>query len=161
MIREMRTMNDAVIVVSRQASRLAELWAERDHLHPPVHSVADRPEPRALIFVQGLLDEGWTLRGITPRDEGERRSVGLWSLHVVTDAEIFGWSHPQPRRRGKPKAITPEQFFADLCRFLGVSPGFVPRSLHQRGLEVPEVLARYAFAPGVCKGFERVFAFLY
>ena len=113
-IGQMRTMNDAVIVVSRQASRLAELWAERDHLRPPVHSVLDRPEPRALIFVQGLLDEGWTLRGITPRDEGERRSVGLWSLHVITDAEIFGWSRPQPRRRGKPKAITPEQFFADL-----------------------------------------------
>jgi transcription-repair coupling factor (superfamily II helicase) len=64
--------------------------------------------------VQGLLDEGWTLRGVTPRDETERRSVGLWSLHVITDAEIFGWSRPQPRRRGKPTAITPEQFFADL-----------------------------------------------
>jgi transcription-repair coupling factor (superfamily II helicase) len=113
-IGQMRTMNDAVIVVSRQASRLAELWAERDHLRPPVHGVRDRPEPRALIFVQGLLDEGWTLRGITPRNEGERRSVGLWSLHLITDAEIFGWSRPQPRRRGKPKAITPEQFFADL-----------------------------------------------
>jgi transcription-repair coupling factor (superfamily II helicase) len=113
-IGQMRTMNDAVIVVSRQASRLAELWAERDHLRPPVHHLVDRPAPRALIFVQGLLDEGWTLRGIIPRDEGERRSVGLWSLHVVTDAEIFGWSRPQPRRRGKPKAITPEQFFADL-----------------------------------------------
>ncbi len=113
-IGQMRTMNDAVIVVSRQASRLAELWAERDHLRPPMHSVIDQPEPRALIFVQGLLDEGWTLRGIAPHDESERRSVGLWSLHIITDAEIFGWSRPQPRRRGKPKAITPEQFFADL-----------------------------------------------
>ena len=56
----------ASIVVSRQASRLAELWAERDHLRPPVHSVTIAPEPRTLIFVQGLLDEGWTLRGITP-----------------------------------------------------------------------------------------------
>ncbi len=113
-IGQMRTMNDAVVVVSRQASRLAELWAERDYLRPPVHGVPDRPEPRALIFVQGLLDEGWTLRGITPRNEGERQAVGLWSLHLITDAEIFGWSRPQPRRRGKPKAITPEQFFADL-----------------------------------------------
>jgi transcription-repair coupling factor (superfamily II helicase) len=113
-IGQMRTMNDAVIVVSRQASRLAELWAERDHGRPPVHGVPERPAPRALIFVQGLLDEGWTLRGIVPRDEGERQAVGLWSLHLITDAEIFGWSRPQPRRRGKPKAITPEQFFADL-----------------------------------------------
>ena len=111
---QLRAMNDGVIVVSRQASRLAELWAEHDHLRPPVHSVTTTPEPRTLIFVQGLLDEGWTLRGLAPRDEDERRSVGLWSLHVITDAEIFGWSRPQPRRRGKPKAITPEQFFADL-----------------------------------------------
>ena len=113
-IAQLRSMNDGVIVVSRQASRLAELWAERDHHRPPVHSMLTAPEPRTLIFVQGLLDEGWTLRGLTPRDENERRSVGLWSLHVITDAEIFGWSRPQPRRRGKPKAITPEQFFADL-----------------------------------------------
>lgn len=111
---QVRAMNDAVIVVSRQASRLAELWAERDHFRPPVHAVTEPPEPRALIFVQGMLDEGWTLRAITPRDEAERRSVGLWSLHVITDAEIFGWLRPQPRRRARPKAITPEQFFADV-----------------------------------------------
>ena len=113
-IAQLRAMNDGAIVVSRQASRLAELWAEHDHLRPPVHSVTTTPEPRTLFFVQGLLDEGWTLRGLAPRDEDERRSVGLWSLHLITDAEIFGWSRPQPRRRGKPKAITPEQFFADL-----------------------------------------------
>ncbi|MBI5567949.1 MAG: DEAD/DEAH box helicase, partial [Chloroflexi bacterium] len=111
---QLRGLNDAAIVVSRQASRLAELWAEHDHLRPPTHSVIEPPEPRALIFVQGLLDEGWTLRAIAPRDEEERRSVGLWSLHVLTDAEIFGWARPLPRRRGKPRAITPEQFFADL-----------------------------------------------
>ena len=110
---QLRGLNDATIVVSRQASRLAELWAEHDHLRPPTHSVIEPPEPRALIFVQGVLDEGWTLRAIAPRDEAERRSIGLWSLHVFTDAEIFGWARPLPRRRGKPTAITPEQFFAD------------------------------------------------
>lgn len=113
-VAQMRTMNDATIVVSRQASRLAELWAERDHTRVPVHDVIGPPEPRSLIFVHGVLDEGWTLRGISPRDEEERQAVGLWSLHVITDAEIFGWARPQPRRRGKPRAITPEQFFADL-----------------------------------------------
>ena len=111
---QMRSLNDATIVISRQASRLAELWAEHDHFRPPVHEVVQPPEPRALMFVQGLLDEGWTLRGIAPRDAAERQAVGLWSLHVITDAEIFGWSRPQPRRRGKPRAITPEQFFADV-----------------------------------------------
>ena len=111
---QLRGLNDATIVVSRQASRLAELWAARDHRRPPTHGVIEPPEPRALIFAQGALDEGWTLHAIAPRDEAERRSVGTWSLHVLTDAEIFGWARPLPRRRGKPRSLTPEQFFADL-----------------------------------------------
>jgi transcription-repair coupling factor (superfamily II helicase) len=113
-VAQLRTMNDATIVVSRQAIRLAELWAEHDVMRPPVRDVIDPPDARSLIFVQGVLDEGWTLRGLAPRDEDARRTIGLWSLHVITDAEIFGWARPQPRRRGKPRAITPEQFFADV-----------------------------------------------
>ncbi|MGH2592256.1 MAG: transcription-repair coupling factor, partial [Anaerolineae bacterium] len=41
-------------------------------------------------------------------------TTGLWSIHVLTDGEIFGWARPQPRRRVRPRAITPEQFFADI-----------------------------------------------
>jgi len=107
---QMRQMGDSVIVVSRQAQRLAELWAERDHLRPPISDVQSSPEPRSLIFVQGALDDGWTLHGIRPQDAGH----GLWSIHVLTDGEIFGWARPQPRRRVRPRAITPEQFFADI-----------------------------------------------
>jgi transcription-repair coupling factor (superfamily II helicase) len=111
---QLRTMNDGAIVVSRQASRLAELWAEHDHLLHPIEHVIDPPEPRSILFVQGMLDDGFTLRGLAPIDEDERRSIGLWSLHVITDAEIFGWARPQPRKRVRPRAITPEQFFADI-----------------------------------------------
>ncbi|HET7378242.1 MAG TPA: CarD family transcriptional regulator, partial [Anaerolineae bacterium] len=111
---QIRTMNDGAIIVSRQASRLAELWAEHDHLLHPTIEVLEPPQPRSIIFVQGMLDDGFTLRGLTPLDEDERRSVGLWSLQVITDAEIFGWARPQPRQRVRPKAITPEQFFADI-----------------------------------------------
>jgi hypothetical protein len=54
---------------------------------------------RALAFVQGLLGEGWTLRGIA----ATRRTpmVVLWSLRHH-GREIFGWSRPQPRRRSRP-----------------------------------------------------------
>jgi transcription-repair coupling factor (superfamily II helicase) len=32
----------------------------------------------------------------------------------MTDAEIFGWSRPAPRRVRRPRAVTPEAFFADM-----------------------------------------------
>ncbi|HZY43972.1 MAG TPA: transcription-repair coupling factor [Anaerolineae bacterium] len=111
---QIRSMNDGVIVISRQASRLAELWAEHAALIHPIGQVIDPPQPRSILFVQGMLDDGFTLRGLTPIDADERRSIGWWSLHVITDAEIFGWARPQPRKRVRPTAITPEQFFADI-----------------------------------------------
>ncbi|HJW83015.1 MAG TPA: transcription-repair coupling factor, partial [Anaerolineae bacterium] len=107
----LRQMGDGAIVVSRQAKRLAELWAERDHMRHPVADLSTPPGPRALIFVHGALDDGWTLHGVRL---GSDERYGLWSLHVLTDGEIFGWARPQPRKRVRPRAITPEQFFADI-----------------------------------------------
>ena len=109
---QMRQMGDGLVVVSRQAQRLAELWAERDHMRKPVTDLSTPPEPRALIFVQGALDDGFTLHGVREAAHGDARP--LWSLHVLTDGEIFGWVRPQPRKRVRPRAVTPEQFFADI-----------------------------------------------
>lgn len=111
-VAQVRTMGDGVVVVSRQAQRLAELWAERDHMRHPVIDINKPPQPQSLTFVHGSLEEGWSMRGIKSR-EGDTR-IGLWSLHVLSDGEIFGWARPQPRRRVRPRAITPEQFFADI-----------------------------------------------
>jgi transcription-repair coupling factor (superfamily II helicase) len=77
-----------VIVVSRQSSRLEELWAE----HTPGSASAT---PR---FIEGSLSEGWSLG----------RSF------LFTDAEVFGWDRPQPRQRPHPSAETPEAAYADL-----------------------------------------------
>src|SRR3989304_3788288 len=104
-------MGVGAFVVSRQAKRLAELWAEGGHMRHPVADLSRPPEPRALIFVHGALDDGWTLHGVRL---GSDERYGLWSLHVLTDGEIFGWARPQPRKRVRPRAITPEQFFADI-----------------------------------------------
>jgi transcription-repair coupling factor (superfamily II helicase) len=50
-----------------------------------------------------VLHEGWRLR----TDEGD--------LHLLTDAEIFGWSRPEPRRRKvAKKGRAPELAYADL-----------------------------------------------
>jgi transcription-repair coupling factor (superfamily II helicase) len=79
---------NSVIVVSRQSSRLEELWAE----HNPQPNIAN-PQ-----FVEGSLSEGWS----------------LGSTYLITDSEIFGWERPQPRQRPRPGAETPEAAYADL-----------------------------------------------
>ncbi len=120
------------VVVTRQAQRLAELWGEH-HAYayrPPTDSITTLPEPGELVFVQGALSEGWRLdlpaeEGRKTRDEGPSDSLlppsltlTPSSLHLLTDAEIFGWARPEPRRRhpvvGHPYALAPEANYADL-----------------------------------------------
>jgi transcription-repair coupling factor (superfamily II helicase) len=106
---------DKVLIVSRQSSRLEELWSEQNS------------EPaQNLQFMDGSLSEGWSLAG----------------SHLITDSEIFGWERPQPRQRPHPGAETPEAAYADLNTGdwvvhvdygVGRYIGLVPRSLD--GLE--------------------------
>jgi transcription-repair coupling factor (superfamily II helicase) len=78
---------NSVTIVSRQASRLEELWAEQQP------STLPRPD-----FMEGSLSDGWKLGG----------------AYLITDSEIFGWERPQPRQRPRPGAETPEAAYADL-----------------------------------------------
>jgi transcription-repair coupling factor (superfamily II helicase) len=115
-VTQMRTMGDTTLIVSRQAQRLAELWAEREHYHAPLADVVESPQEHEVIFVQGALPDGWMM-SMGPgavRDQDTTLHAPHFTLHVLTDGEIFGWVRPQPRRRAKPKAITPEAFFSDL-----------------------------------------------
>jgi transcription-repair coupling factor (superfamily II helicase) len=97
----LRLGGDRTVVVTRQAQRLAGLWSERDVYSAPVEGVAAPPEPGSLAFVEGALAEGWIAK--TPGAD----------VHLLTDAEIFGWKRPEPRRR-RPRAIAPEEYFADM-----------------------------------------------
>jgi transcription-repair coupling factor (superfamily II helicase) len=100
---EQRQAHDAVLVVSRQAHRLSELWSE---IEPEVCVHEELPAPLAagdICFVHGPLSEGWLLD--TPAE---------LRLHLLTDAELFGWSRPRPRRRSLPRAAAPEDAYADL-----------------------------------------------
>ncbi len=81
--------NEALIVVSRQAGRLKELWNENQ---------ADVLESEKIKFVEASLSEGFI----------------LGNLHLITDAEVFGWERPQPRARQRQAAETPESFYSDL-----------------------------------------------
>ncbi len=99
-IAQCRAAGETLLLVSRQAERLAELWGERDHYRRPVTELEE--PPRGLVFVQGALVDGFTFK--TPNA----------TLHLLTDGEIFGWVRPVPRRRARPRAITPESYFTDM-----------------------------------------------
>jgi len=99
-----RAGTEISVVASMQASRLAELWNERSQgpRLRPVETINEAPEPGLPVFAQGALAEGWILHG-----DGA-------SVHLLTDAEIFGWQRPEPRRRPEKRAVAPEDLFADL-----------------------------------------------
>ncbi len=84
-----------LFLVSRQISRLEELWREQ---HPLQSQVLHPPQ-----FLLGSIGDGWILE----TDQGSQ-------LHLLTDGEIFGWRRPQPRQRHRPVAEAPESAYADL-----------------------------------------------
>jgi transcription-repair coupling factor (superfamily II helicase) len=102
-LQKQREEHDAVLVVSRQAHRLSELWAEYDQEVCVHESLPEPLRPTDVCFVHGPLSEGWLL----DTKEGMQ-------LHLLTDAELFGWSRPRPRRRSVPRAAAPEDAYADL-----------------------------------------------
>jgi len=114
--RRMLQDGQRIVVVSRQAQRLAELWGEREAYVAPVESIAKPPPLRSLTIVQGTLAEGWVLLSplFPPKIGGDEREGQQATCCLLTDAEIFGWSRPLPRRVRRPRAVTPEAFFADM-----------------------------------------------
>ncbi len=79
------SLGDQVVVASRQAARLAELWQEFDP--PPALDALPSPPEGLITFVRAAVPGGWQWNG--PR--GTR--------HLLTDEELFGWRPPEPRRR--------------------------------------------------------------
>lgn len=95
-------------VVTRQAERLSALLRERNFFVKPKENITQPPEPGHIVLVQGAVSEGWQL------DEQVQSLTS--NLHLLTDAELFGWSRPKPRRVAKTRvASSPEAFFADLA----------------------------------------------
>jgi transcription-repair coupling factor (superfamily II helicase) len=105
-IRTAQAGGGRVIVASQQARRLAELWGSEQDYVSPLDELRQLPQS-PLTFVQGSLAEGWILRGA---DLGRAFAY----LHLLTDAEIFGWRRPEPRRPARRRKVAPESFFSDL-----------------------------------------------
>jgi transcription-repair coupling factor (superfamily II helicase) len=102
---EMRAAGRRVVVVSRQASRICELLDECGVTAPPLEDVKEPPQAGSLALVQGTLAEGWKLH----LDEDAPPALDL-----LTDAEVFGWARPAPRRARRSRPAAPETFFADV-----------------------------------------------
>ncbi len=98
----LRQEKHRVVVISRQADRLLEVWNEQrpgsESILVPADSPVPPPAESDVTFVHGSLQEGFSFRG----------------LHLLTDNEIFGWIRPEPRRRPTSKALPPESAYADL-----------------------------------------------
>ena len=93
-IEEKYQQGEKQYVVSRQVSRVKELWVEK-HVKP----IPDFP---SIEFIEGTLTEGWTFA-----------TDNYTRVSLLTDSEIFGWDRPQPRQPHRQVAEAPEAAFAD------------------------------------------------
>jgi transcription-repair coupling factor (superfamily II helicase) len=98
----LRQEKHRIVVISRQADRLIEVWNEQRPGTGAELAPAEAPVPPPaesdVVFVHGPLQEGFSSRG----------------FDLLTDNEIFGWIRPEPRRRPTAKALPPESAYADL-----------------------------------------------
>ena len=140
---------DRVVVVSRQARRLADLWGREHGYAAPLEVLRDEP-CAMLTLVQGALDEGWVLR-----------SPSGVSTQLLTDGEIFGWRRSAPRRPAHRRKVAPESTFADMSpgdyvvhveHGIGIFRGLVTRSVE--GGEQEYLLVEYG-------GDDRLFVPIY
>ena len=92
-VRQLRNRGDRAVIITGQVERLENLWYEQDAsaFIPSVEVIDEAPPPGSLRFVRGSAAEGWSLSNDASR------------LHFITDAEIFGWTRPEPRRRSEAK----------------------------------------------------------
>ncbi len=173
-LKQSQREGERVVVFSRQAPRLAELWTGEggrlirtlepltqagpsDAVDPvvtaidagtgrtgtvPQSALPDVPPDGSLTFVHGSLADGFSL---------VRREDNRVLLHLLTDAEIFGWSRPAPRRQRAARPAAPETYFADIKQGdyvvhldygIGKFEGLVVRNLG--GMEREYLLVQYA-----------------
>ncbi len=116
----------SIIIVSRQASRLAEVWSEK-HSSLAASTDMDDPPQGQLNFVVGALPEGFIFRNEKGKIQNSKKDApGVKDaiasdpflilnseLSILTDAEIFGHVRPEGMVRGRARKSAPERAFAD------------------------------------------------
>jgi len=86
-----------LIIVSHQASRLAEILEQADIIASPATVIEEIPAKGSLTLVQGLLGEGWLMSSETL---------------LLTDAEVFGFI--KHRRLVKRRPVPHQKFLIEL-----------------------------------------------
>lgn len=89
-IRKKQQSGEQVIILSRQAARIQDVWNES-------RFEVEEEQPK---FIEGSLTEGFNLQ--TPT-----------RINLLTDGEIFGWKRPQPRQRTSHTPQAPEKNYLD------------------------------------------------
>ncbi|NSW51197.1 MAG: transcription-repair coupling factor [Anaerolineae bacterium] len=119
-------------VVSRQSSRLADLWEDQT-----AYLNVELQQP---LFIENSLSEGWVLHQADGSD-----------FYLYTDSEIFGWGRPTLRHRRVEQAETPENayeqfvpgdYVVHIDHGIGKYVGLVRRSLD--GIEREYLTIEYA-----------------
>ena len=95
--------HNRVIVLSRQAPRMQELWSQAESDRALQDSLPSAMLPGDVRIIHSALSEGW----LHTQNDGAQ-------VELLTDSELFGWTRPRPRRRTLPRTTTPEEAFADL-----------------------------------------------
>lgn len=93
-VEHMLSNGNEVVLISRQAARLQDLWAERSF---------ESSKVRQPQFKEGSLGDGWVFS-----------LTAVVALHLLSDGEIFGWERPQPRRQPRIESEAPETPYIDL-----------------------------------------------
>ncbi len=162
-LKNAQSEKDRTIVVSRQAARLTDLWRTetktdigllslQETISPlppntpapvqPTETITELPNPNTPIFINAALAEGFTL---------VHREDNQILLDLLTDAEIFGWNRPAPRRWRPQRPTAPETQFADITvgdyvvhleHGVGLFKGLVSRNLG--GMDREYLLLEYA-----------------
>ena len=113
-VEERRKSGERIVIVSRQAPRLADVLTEAGHPIAFTNAIAQPPLPASVTVVQGILPEGWLLEVGADGARGSPGATPAASVSLFTDAEAFGWTKPQPRRAARPRPVAPETFFSDV-----------------------------------------------
>ena len=129
---ELLASRRAVVVVSRQAPRVAELLTEEGLASAAASRLSQAPGPGGIAVVHGALPAGWRLSMLSGQssERGNGRELGGAGalppgrsgrddlpdeLVLLTDGELFGWRMPHRRRAHRPaESARSADFFSDL-----------------------------------------------
>ena len=111
-----------IVAVTQHARRLAEILEEAGAGVTLTETVDDPPRPGTVHLVPGSLQEGWNLTFAQSASPAENPSIspsqstdlGLFSLTLLTDAELFGTVKERRYRRTSRSGQGPEVILADL-----------------------------------------------